>query len=133
MDFKKGNWNFDDAFDIEKASELLDNDPALVGNIMKDLGHHIGKDALQPRQPPAVVKDAGRAYVGKRDYKPTAGSNLLSANVAHRSDLPPMAGGVSRAPNFGKQISKPDFGGNTPGIKKGTPRKSSQPATLFQS
>ena len=25
MDFKKGNWNFEDAFDLNKASDLIDD------------------------------------------------------------------------------------------------------------
>ena len=51
MDFKKGNWNADVAFDIEQAQQLLEDDPKLVHNIMRDLGKQVGPEGLKPRPP----------------------------------------------------------------------------------
>ena len=35
MDFKKGNWNVGDAFDLEKAADMMDD--KMAKNIMGDL------------------------------------------------------------------------------------------------
>jgi len=56
MDFKKGSWNVADSFDLEKASELMDE--KMAKNIMSDLRKQLGPEGF-PK--PAAVKDYSSA------------------------------------------------------------------------
>ena len=75
MDFKKGNWNLNDAldFDLEKASELLDDKSSnrIVGNLRK----HMGPDGFPkpPSQAPRFPPDHD-----PHQYKPSKQSNISS-------------------------------------------------------
>ena len=40
MDFKRGKWNVGDSFDLDKASEMLDDN--MCKNIMGDLKKQLG-------------------------------------------------------------------------------------------
>ena len=46
---KRGQWNAGDAFDLDKASNLLDDN--MARKMANDLRNHIGVDALKPRKP----------------------------------------------------------------------------------
>jgi hypothetical protein len=68
MDFKKGNWNVGDAFDLEKAADMMDE--KMAKNIMGDLRKQLGPEGF-PK--PTSVKDygaaldSGPAYLPRRD------------------------------------------------------------------
>lgn len=46
---KRGKWNVGDAFDLDKASGLIDD--KMARNMAADLRRHLGPDALKPHKP----------------------------------------------------------------------------------
>lgn len=59
MDFKKGNWNVGDAFDLEKAAELMDE--KMAKNIMGDLRKQLGPEGFPKPAPVTHSRDYGAA------------------------------------------------------------------------
>lgn len=52
---KRGKWSVGDAFDLDRASELIDD--KMARNMANDLRRHLGTDALKPHKP--VVSGPG--------------------------------------------------------------------------
>ena len=46
---KRGKWSVGDAFDLDKASDLIDD--KMARNMANDLRKHLGADALKPHKP----------------------------------------------------------------------------------
>ena len=68
MDFRKGQWNVGDAFDLNKASDLIDD--KMAKNLVGDLKRQIGPEGF-PK--PRASKDGGPLYsqgwyTDKKDY-----------------------------------------------------------------
>lgn len=70
MDFRKGNWNLNDAldFDLEKASDLLDDKSS--NRIVDNLRKHMGPDGFprpKDNQPPRFNVES----YDSNQYKPS--------------------------------------------------------------
>ena len=46
---KRGNWNFGQAFDLDQASDLIDD--KMARNMAHDIRKQLGADALKPHKP----------------------------------------------------------------------------------
>ena len=46
---KRGKWNVADAFDLDKASDLIDD--KMARNMAADIRRQLGADALKPHKP----------------------------------------------------------------------------------
>ena len=54
---KRGGWNAGQAFDSDKASDLIDD--RMVRNMASDIRQQLGADALKPRKPLITGPGAG--------------------------------------------------------------------------
>ena len=58
---KRGKWSVGDAFDLDKANQLLDDSSAR--NLANDLRKQLGKDALKPHKPLLAGPGVGKSGI----------------------------------------------------------------------
>ena len=87
---KRGKWNVGDAFDLDKASGLIDD--KMARNMAADLRKHLGADALKPRKPLITGPGAGPGGIPISSGRRKAHGGVSSSSLhGAASDLAAIA------------------------------------------
>ena len=92
MDFRKGQWSVGDAFDLNKASDLIDD--KMAKNLVGDLKRQIGPEGF-PK--PRLSKDGGPLYSPldpNNKHVPTHPLHKVNSKnnlITNSNPLPPKA------------------------------------------
>ena len=78
---KRGQWNVGDAFDLDKANELIDD--KMARNMAADLRKHLGADALKPRKPLITGPGAGPGGIPISSGRRKAHGSVSGASSLH--------------------------------------------------